>query len=63
MKESRMTAEDFARYRVEMTRRELHKLMAAVELGTDVGCRLSAILENAINEVEMLAEDAKEAED
>lgn len=53
-----MTAEEYAKYRVEMTRRELMKLLAKVELGTEVGFRLQQILEDAIDKVEALAEDA-----
>jgi len=53
-----VTAEDWAMYRIEMTRRTLMELNAKVELGSEYGRRLSEILERAINEVEELAEDA-----
>ena len=56
-----MSALEFARFRVEMTRRELHKLLAAVECGTEMGRELCDILVKAICEVEELA--ATEDED
>lgn len=58
-----MTAEEYAKYRVEMTRRELMKLLAKVELGTEIGLRLQNILEDAVNKVEALAEDAENNEE
>lgn len=58
-----MTAKEYALFRIEMTRRELMKLLAKVELGTDIGCQLGEILENAVNAVEALAEDANEIEE
>lgn len=51
-----MTAENYAVYRVEETRRELMKLSAKVELNTDTGRQLSEILCKAICEVEALAD-------
>ena len=55
-----VTAEDWAMYRIEMTRRTLMELNAKVELGTEYGRRLSEILERAIDEIEELAEEAHE---
>lgn len=49
-----MTAEEYALYRAEETRRELNTLNAKVELGTDIGYELSEILTQAINDVEAL---------
>lgn len=57
-----MTSIQHAKYRVEMTRRELHRLLAKVELGTDIGYELSRILEDAISRVEVLAEIESEEE-
>ena len=51
-----MTSIQHAKYRGEMTRRELHRLLAKVELGTDISYELSRILEDAISRVEVLAE-------
>lgn len=53
-----VSAEDWARYRIEMSRRTIAKLLAQVELGTEYGSRLADILVNALNEIEALAEDA-----
>ena len=53
-----ITAEDWALYRIEMTRRTLMELNAKVELGTEYGRRLSQILDRAIDEIEELAEEA-----
>lgn len=53
-----VSAEDWARYRIEMSRRTIAKLLAQVELGTEYGSRLADILVNSLNEIEALAEDA-----
>jgi len=53
-----VSAEDWVRYRIEMSRRTIAKLSAQVELGTEYGSRLADILVNALNEIEALAEDA-----
>ena len=53
-----ITAEDWARYRIEMSRRTIAKLLAQVEIGTEYGSRLADILVNTLNEIEALAEDA-----
>lgn len=53
-----VSAEDWARYRIEMSRRTIAKLLAQVELGTEYSSRLADILVNALNEIEALAEDA-----
>lgn len=53
-----VSAEDWARYRIEMSRRTIAKLLAQVELGTEYGSRLADILVNALNDIEALAEDA-----
>lgn len=52
-----MEAENYAVYRVEQTRRELMKLNAKIELGTETGKILSEVLCKAIREVEALAEE------
>lgn len=53
-----VSAEDWARYRIETARREIARLLASVEPGTEYGARLSSILENALDQIEALAEDA-----
>ena len=53
-----VSAEDWARYRIEMSIRTIAKLLAQVELGTEYGSRLADILVNALNDIEALAEDA-----
>ena len=55
-----LSALDYAKYRVEMTRRGLHELLAKVELGTDIGYELCEILTDAIYRVECLAEECEE---
>ena len=57
MKKSEMTAQEYAKHRVEMTRRELMALLAMVEVGTETGRKLQEILERAIDEVEALADE------
>lgn len=57
-----LSAVEYAALRVEMTRRELMKLNASVELCTEYGARLSEIVCSAINEVEALAEEIRETE-
>lgn len=52
-----MDARDYALYRVEMTRRELMRINASVEMGHEIGERLSEILVTAINAIEELAEE------
>lgn len=49
---------EYALHRVEMTRRELMSLNAQVEIGNEIGDKLSEILVNAINEIVKLAEEA-----
>lgn len=58
-----MTSEEYAKYRVEMTRRALMRLLSKLETGTEIGCRLYNILEDAVNKVEDLAEDAEYIEE
>lgn len=57
MNKSEMTAQEYARYRVEMTRRELMALLAMVEVGTETGRKLQEILERAVDEIEALADE------
>lgn len=58
-----MTAFEYAKFRVEETRRGLHALLAKVENGTSIGYELSEILTDAINRVEVLAETEEDEED
>ncbi len=60
---SEMTAQEYAMYRVEMTRRGLMELLCKVEPGTETGRQLAAILEIAVDNVEALANEEKEDED
>lgn len=57
-----MTAFEYAKCRVEETRRGLHALLAKVENGTNLGYELSEILTDAINRVEVLAETEEDEE-
>ena len=57
-----VSAEDWARFRIETTRREVARLLAAVELGTEYGLRLQSILENTLSQIEDLARDADKGE-
>lgn len=57
-----VSAEDWARFRIETTWREVARLLAAVELGTEYGLRLQSILENTLSQIEDLAMDADEGE-
>ena len=52
-----MDAREYALYRVEMTRRELMRINASVEMGHEIGERLSEILVTAINAIEELVEE------
>lgn len=55
-----MSQKEYSLHCVEMTRRELMALLARTELVTQIGYRLGKILENAVNQVEALAEEAEE---
>lgn len=57
-----ISALEYAKYRIEETRRALMALNAKVELGTNAGQNLSEILCRAIDDVEKLAEEVEASE-
>ena len=56
-----MTNEKYILNRIEEARREIMRLLASVEHGSDYAYQLDSILENAVDELEALYEDAHEA--
>ena len=56
-----MTHEEYILIRIEESKREIMRLLASVEHGSDYAYQLDSILENAVDELEALYEEAHEA--
>ena len=58
-----MTAQEYAVRCANNTLKELNRLQAKVETGTEIGYELSCILDDAITRVEQLVEEHNEEEE